>query len=436
MAGKAAYIGGGVLVVLVIIVAVVLGSSKSVSFESNAVVISRRGEVNNVAVGPGRQFIGLGADIVEFPRFDQNLEFTANSAEGAILVRVQDGQIISIDVSFQYNMAKEQLPNLYRVHRTSFEDTLSKIMRDELRDAASKRPSQDFFDKRAEIAADLRATIEREAEARDVTVTGFQIRRIGLPESLESRLIDIQIRQLDVTLGEQNLILDSIYARWNKSVLEFRTNRERLATEIQQGTTVLKTKIIQERNRVEETTNQLVTKIQEESDRNVTLYQKETDLLIQDLELNITRVLESTRRDVDRVTVEAETNLTIYEQETANLGLAYDERVVLIEERSMQNVSRLLVDLQEQEQKFYAEFERRLASAIRDAELRTLNATLTASLNAESAKVQALQGRDAITYITEVVAGATVTDVKYMDVMTPKELALQVESDTNSTTTP
>jgi hypothetical protein len=263
-------------------------------------------------------------------------------------------------------------------------------------------------------------------------VTGFQIRAINLPDTLENRLIDIQLRQLDATLGEQVLILDSIYAKWNRTVLELETARQKLATQLEQTTTVQRTAIVQERNRIEEETNRAVTRIEEERDRNVTLYNKETDLLVQALDLDSTRVTEATRREVDAVVVGSETNITLYNQETANLGLEYDERVVLIEEQTLQNVSRILSDLEQEEQAFYAAFETKLAAALRDAEVARIDANLEASLNTTQARATALEGRDSLTLLAEVIANATLTSVEFMDVNTPDDFLLSEKSNTTN----
>jgi hypothetical protein len=134
-----------------------------------------------------------------------------------------------------------------------------------LRDVAAGYESREFFDNRTLIEQELRRNIVEEAALRQAQVTGFQVRSVDLPEALDNRLIEIQLRQQDARAGTARLELDRIQAEADRSVLELRTLRNKRKTELQQETTVLLQTIFQDRDRFLEQTKQIVTQINQEA---------------------------------------------------------------------------------------------------------------------------------------------------------------------------
>ena len=81
----------------------------------------------------------------------------------------------------RYEIPKESLLEIYRDHKTGFDNTLRNVARSVLRDVASKHSARDFFNDRANIEEEMRGTVEFEGEARGIKITGFQVRNVVLP---------------------------------------------------------------------------------------------------------------------------------------------------------------------------------------------------------------------------------------------------------------
>eukprot|EP00730_Choanoeca_flexa_P013507 TRINITY_DN5396_c0_g1_i1.p1 TRINITY_DN5396_c0_g1~~TRINITY_DN5396_c0_g1_i1.p1 ORF type:complete len:488 (+),score=153.48 TRINITY_DN5396_c0_g1_i1:86-1549(+) len=410
---------------LVVGLPILLGScSDIVPFQSNAVIINSRGKIEDEAVGPGRIFRAAGFRIQEYPRFDRAVEYTA-SGNNPVSVRVKDGQIISLDISWQYHLEKSNLVSIYREHKGGFERTLSQVIFSTLRDTAAGYESQEFFDNRSQIEEQLRSSIVAEAELRQAEVTGFQVRSVDLPQALDDRLINIQLRQQDARAGTARLELDRINAEADRRVLELRTDRNRRKTEMEQQTTVQLQSIYQQRDRIREQTKQMITQIQQEAERNVSLYRKETELLLESIDLNKTVVLQETNRLVEAVRISASTNLSIYNQETANQRLAFDNDVALIQEQAKQNVSSILAATTREEQNFLADLTRQESAVAKEAQLLIEAARLNATQAVSQAFEGGLAGLSAQAYLAQEIGDAVMDQVDFLDLTTPTGFRLE-----------
>ncbi|EGD82928.1 hypothetical protein PTSG_03561 [Salpingoeca rosetta] len=403
---------------------ILFSSSQTVAFDEVAVLIDNSGNVDR-AVGPGRYFAGPAGRAIKFPRFDRTIEYTSGNGD-AINVRVQDGQIILLDLSFQFHIPQEYLVDIYRIHKTGFESTLRGLARGILRDVAASYPSETFYQNRTQVEAEMRARMEQEGRERFIEITGFQIRNVILPSQLNQRLIDVEISKQDARLRQEELALDRINAEAAATQLRLSTERTRYITEYEQQTAVLVAEEEQRRRRIEQRTNQLLTELQEESRRNVSLYERETDVLEESYALQTSLETEETRRQVDRVRYESETNLTVYRQETENVRLGYDEQIALIDEQTRQNVTRIQADTQREVEAF----EYKVALAVLEAQVQAQ--VLVAKVREDAAVLQADAMGEALSqlppsaYLAETYANSTMPYVTYMDESLDNLLGLAV----------
>lgn len=397
--------------------------SEVVPFEYNAVVVDYRGHIERKPVGPGRIFRAAGFRIQKYPRFDVSVEYTHENGN-PISTRVQDGQVISLDISWQYSMNKKDLVEVYRIHKAGFEGTLSQVIFSTLRDVAAGYASQTFFENRTTIEAELRSAITEEARVRGATVTGFQVRSVILPAELDNRLIQIQMRNQEARAGTARLELERIRADSAAEILALQTARRKLKTEIEQTTRILVVQVNQQRDAILEQTLQLLTQINEESARNISLFTKETELLLEEFDLNTTVALEETRRLVEEVTVSLATNVSIYKQETENLRLAYDNDIALIEQETRRNVSEIESETTRIEASFIADLAFELSEAHKLSALQEHEATLAVANARNNATERGLQGLAAEAFMAQEAAQALLGHIRYMDVRTPDTLKL------------
>lgn len=411
---KLMWVGGLSAVVSLIIVVIICHADQTVDFEHNAIILSIGGNVKG-SVGPGRHWYGIGCDVVTFDRFDTNVEFTEASGT-QIDVRVQDGQKVKIDVSFQYGIPKESLKNIYAMHKTNFHHTLEYAAKSILRDVASLYPAEEFFSKRAEIETKMRDQLVTEADERKIQVHGFQVRNIGLPDALNARQIEVEMKNLDANAKNEELELDKIKANASLIQVTLEAHRTKFITEIEQQTIVIETKEIQTMKQIQEITKQKISKITEEGARNVSLFHKETDIAVEEIEFSIEREKQITKRLVDEIRVSGETNLTVYNQRTENKRLDYEKQLAIYNEETHRLVESLRSEEKRAVNTFRANLETKRAVAEGQAAILLTQIKQTNKNELFNSRFAAYDGLDGSVFLAEEIADANLGNVQYMDV--------------------
>lgn len=398
--------------ILIIVLPVVYSSSHRVPFENNAIIVSHNGKLKGDA-GPGRRFSGPAGNVILFPRFDANVEYVG---QDPITPRVRDGQIISIDLSFQYHIPRESLAPIYRLHKESFEITLRNLARSILRDEASKYASQEFFDNRTFISEQMRKRMVIEGSERLIKITGFQIRNVLLPKQLTDNLINVQVQRQEARARQEQLKLDKINADADALELSLKTEREKGIAEFEQATQVLLAIEIQKKRKIEERTNQLLTEISENTDRNVTIYTRETDILEEGINLEISIEEEKIRREVDELQITSETNLTIFNQNTENEKLAYENQVARIQSIAIQNVTRINSNTERRIQQFKRDIKIAVANAQKEARILIAEIKEAAANKTINSLRIALNGLPSSVYMADSIANGTFAGAMFVDV--------------------
>jgi len=409
--------GGGVAAFAALLTTILVSiSDQTVPFENNAIITSIGGTIKS-AVGPGRHWYGIGCDTIMFDRFDTTVEFTESKAT-QILVRVNDGQPIELDISFQYGIPLESLVEIYEQHKTTFHHTLEYAAKGILRDVAATWNADDFFSKRTDIEAQMRTALEEEGDERGITINGFQVRNIGLPAQLNARMVEIKMKDLEADAKRQELALDKIKAEGANLQVTLEAERNKNLTEFRQETIVRETIELQAKRLVEEMTKQKLTKINEGGSRNISLYNRETELQVEKVELDVEIARQETKRLTDEVRVTGETNMSIYNQETDNLKLNYSHQVMIKEEEVKEAVAKISAKAAKTVAEFRAELSEKKADAEAAAKIKIAGVKRENRKKLLESRFKAYDGLDGSVFLAEEIAAATLGDVKYMDVKT------------------
>lgn len=143
-------------------------------------------------------------------------------------VRVRDGQEVAIDLSFQVQLQKETLLNLFDAFGTNFQTTYETAGLTVLREVASQYESEDFFDRRTEIERDIIAQLNVSVQERHAKLIDTQVRRVRLPTALEERLVTIQLRAQQARVETARIQLSEAQSNTTRAVAEARAQVERL----------------------------------------------------------------------------------------------------------------------------------------------------------------------------------------------------------------
>ena len=261
---------------LTVVLPVTLTAYQRVNYNEYGVVKYLNGSIGTKVLDPGMNMVGHGATVIGFSRFDLDFDFGFESSP--IEVRVQDGQIVEMDISFQIELERNRLPDIYRSYRNNYHTTFKNIARSTLRDVASKYQSDFFFTNRTQIANEMRSLIAQEAVDRQARLTGFQVRKIALPAALDNRIIEIQLRSQEARRGVKQLELDQFTTNTDRIILELKTNRTQRNEKVNQQTNVTVLEITKQKEEIEKQMDQIVAKIQEGGKKNRTLYERQTEL--------------------------------------------------------------------------------------------------------------------------------------------------------------
>eukprot|EP01108_Squamamoeba_japonica_P007660 TRINITY_DN64_c0_g1_i1.p2 TRINITY_DN64_c0_g1~~TRINITY_DN64_c0_g1_i1.p2 ORF type:complete len:314 (-),score=126.61 TRINITY_DN64_c0_g1_i1:42-983(-) len=149
----------------------------------------------------GRYFLGLGHSFVKYPRKLIIIDFSSDADEGgpALQSSTADGQAVSLEVSFHYNLNVTALPLLYKQFGEDYVTKMTNIAQSSLKNTAVKFPTEAYFSLRHDIAEMMKNDLIKHFRDAHATVQFLQLRDIGLPGRFEQRLVENVVAQQEQT---------------------------------------------------------------------------------------------------------------------------------------------------------------------------------------------------------------------------------------------
>lgn len=143
----------------------------------------------------GRWCIGPTKSFIKFPKTQQSIEFSENSwaSSPPLRTRTKEGLALSLSVNFQYQLIKEQIPELYDLSNVLFEQTFIRIARDTILQEAGNYEAPQYWQNRTGIGLTMKLLLNKSLKDAYATCTGVQMLLIGLPDSYENSIVDTQV---------------------------------------------------------------------------------------------------------------------------------------------------------------------------------------------------------------------------------------------------
>lgn len=260
--------------------------------------------------------------MLRVPRTLQSVELADSTA---LSVRAKDGQRITIDVSVGFYVPRASVETVWDEYRGQPSPRISASMTTAVLEVSSAFETEEFFNRRTEIVALMRARVETLVEAHSCEMVDFQVRRIIIPTEFDDRLNEIQLNTLAALRRDETLVLNETLAETERLIRESSTARATYRAEREQEIENARLIIEGQRITVEERTRQLVEDIQATVQKNLTLVRQagvnqrelisqEIDELTKETERLVARVYADSNRSVSLVNAEADRNVTILEQ--------------------------------------------------------------------------------------------------------------------------
>jgi hypothetical protein len=157
--------------------------------------------VENKTYSSGFHFIGLGHDFISYDINIKTMEFSngPKATLPSIKCRTQDGLPVGLEISFQYRVLPETIYEIYTEYGADMNPVLLRTAIDQISETATEFNAYDFFTKRTQISAEMKAKLDtRLRQDMYSEVVFFQLRSIDLPDDYELALQQTEVTKQDI----------------------------------------------------------------------------------------------------------------------------------------------------------------------------------------------------------------------------------------------
>ena len=111
----------------------------------------------------GLHYVGVFYSLIHFPAIHKSLEFSddPSAQQSELHSRTKEGLDLSIHCSFQYQLKKDELPDMYRLLQNDYESVFTRIARNAVLQVAGDYKAPEYWQKRREIGDKMRMELER-----------------------------------------------------------------------------------------------------------------------------------------------------------------------------------------------------------------------------------------------------------------------------------
>jgi len=168
----------------------------------------------------GRRLVGLGKHYLAFPTTVQTLrfgDFFNNQNGGDIVLRSKDGMVISLEVSFQYQLSTrvEDLARLYLDFEYGWDNVYAYEFQAAARDVASRYLMFDFFEQRTQIGYDMMAAMNQRLEFLYATCYSVELVNMQVISAFADTIENTQIAVQNVQQVQNQLEIAQVQADSN-----------------------------------------------------------------------------------------------------------------------------------------------------------------------------------------------------------------------------
>jgi len=147
----------------------------------------------------GRHWLGLGHRFVKFPSTVITVQFSHDApgaSGGPLRSRTYDGLEVSLEISFQYQLAQSSLYQMYTTFGPEYHNLFVKMGMDLLTVAATHHYARAFFVNRTMIGDRMEQSLRTHfRESAFVDVPLFQFQAVSLPGEFESAIKETQVAE-------------------------------------------------------------------------------------------------------------------------------------------------------------------------------------------------------------------------------------------------
>lgn len=174
----------------------------------------------------GRYTIGIFKSFLIYPANYVTIEFSNSPKSTAepLKTRTAEGLGLTLHISFQYQVIKDEIPNLYYLANVNYHGTYVRISRDVILKVAGKYNATNYWTDRRKIGEHMKIALDQELSRAFAKCVNLQVIRIDLPNSYEDSIVatQVEVQKTNMRKFEQTAEL----IRQNISVVESEANQK------------------------------------------------------------------------------------------------------------------------------------------------------------------------------------------------------------------
>ena len=164
--------------------------------------------IGKEAYDNGRYILNPFKSFLKYPKNLVTIEFSQNKkAESTPLqTRTGEGLAVILSVSFQYQLIKEKIPDLYNLANINFHSTYVRISRDVILKVGGMFNATDYWMNRVKIAEIMKQTMDNELVKAYGHCISLQLLKIELPKTYEDSIVQtqVEIQKINMRKFEQS----------------------------------------------------------------------------------------------------------------------------------------------------------------------------------------------------------------------------------------
>lgn len=203
---KSVYAICGGLGLLIFVISMSVSYSTLSPLEAGVKMNTLSQSISDKFYSQGRHYIGPMHKFIVFPTILQTIEFSSSRKANAPPLKVASGggQIMVLEVSFQFRLMTSNLTKLYKSYEQKYRGKFLSIAETELKNHAPRYSPTQFFQNRIQISDAMHTALnlrfKREFFA---VVESFQLRKIEPPRAISMNIRDKLIQKERSALATQ-----------------------------------------------------------------------------------------------------------------------------------------------------------------------------------------------------------------------------------------
>lgn len=175
--------------------------------------------IGSVVYDNGRYILNPFKSFMIYPANLVTIEFSdsVKATSGPLQTRTGEGLGLTLSVSFQYKIIKEDIPKLYNLANVNYYSTFVRISRDVLLKVGGMYNATNYWTDRLKISEVMRLEMNNELKKAYARCISLQLLKIDLPKTYEDSIVLTQVEIQKTNMRKFEQIAELI--RQNSSVI-------------------------------------------------------------------------------------------------------------------------------------------------------------------------------------------------------------------------